>query len=512
MFSARVGRGARRGASPQEQASAALALRERKHKQETQPEWERCAADKPYFIQQYCQIYDATVRAWIPFDLWPEQRDALDTLMRERLVAILKARQLGLTWLCLGDALHEMLFHPVATISLFSRRDEESMYLLGDERLKGMYSRLPAWMRARQWPITSNSHTWQLSNGSIARSFPTSAGDSYTASYAFVDEADLVPDLGALMRAVKPTIDGGGRMVLLSRTNKSDPNSEFKATYRGAKAGENGWASVFLPWHVRPSRDEAWYAEQKRDIMSRTGAVDDLWEQYPATDTEALAPRTLDKRIPPAWLLQCYVEQEGITVPDAPAINGLIIYQAPRPGREYRGGLDPAEGNPTSDDSSVTFVDQETGEEVAVLAGKFQPSALAWYADKIGTWYNSASLLVERNNHGHAVLLWLDENSLLTILEGYDEKPGWLSSGKGKALLYSATADAFRDHDALVHNFTTWTQLASIEGNTLRAPVGELDDQADSFALATVARTLEGEVYQGAAGGERTAVQQYKPR
>ncbi len=492
-------------APPQVRAQAELELRRRRAKHEA--EWQRCKADRAYFIDTYCQIYDATAREWVPFTLWQAQRTTLDMLHAHRLTVVLKARQLGLSWLVLADALHDLLFSPAATVLLFSRRDDEATYLLGDERLKGMYARLPAWMQARQQVTKSNDHEWQLSTGSVARAFPTSAGDSYTATLAIVDEADLVPDLNRLMRAVKPTIDGGGRMVLVSRADKSEPMSEFKAIYRGAKTGANGWASVFLPWHVRPSRDAAWYEAQRRDIVSRTTALDDLHEQYPATDTEALAPRSLDKRIPAEWLEQCYRERESLSLPTgAPSIPGLRLYALPRPGRQYVVGGDPAEGNPTSDDSALTVADKLTGEEVAALAGKFQPSTFAAHIDSIGTYFNRASVLVERNNHGHAVLLWLRDHSKLERLKGWDEKEGWLSNSRGKALLYDGLADAFRDSDTLLHSFSTWTQLASIEGASLLAPAGLPDDEADSYALANVARSRTGRPMSAAVGGKRTQI------
>jgi len=157
--------------------------------------------------------------------------------------------------------------------------------------------------------------------------FPTTAGDSYTATLAVVDEADLCPDLDRLMRAVKPTIDGGGRMILLSRADKTKPLSPFKRIYQGARQGQNEWTAVFLPWHARPDRDAAWYEEQQQDIFSRTGAVDDLHEQYPATDAEALAPRTLDKRLPAAWLHRCYREQRPLAdlPPGAPSLPSLEV-------------------------------------------------------------------------------------------------------------------------------------------------------------------------------------------
>jgi hypothetical protein len=469
---------------------------------ETLDEVAKCFRSPAYFIGAYGRIYDATLREWIPFDLWPAQETTLQTISDEQLIIILKARQLGLTWLVLGFALWLMLFRPAAAVLLFSRRDTESIHLL-DERLKGMYARLPDWITAGIRITADSKHAWQLSNGSVAYAFPTTAGDSYTATLAIVDEADLVPDLDDLMTAVKPTIDGGGKMILLSRADKSRPESPFKKMYRAAKQRLSDWVAVFLPWHVRPSRDSAWYERQRRDIQARTGALDDLHEQYPATDVEALAPATLDKRIPPAWLLQCYealepLGDEELTALGAPALPNLRVYRPPKRGRRYVLGVDPAEGNPSSDASAVSVVDVETGEEAAVCAGRFQPDATAAYADELGHWYNRAQLMVERNNHGHAVLLWLKDNSKLKVLKGHDKRPGWLSNSKGKALMYATGANAFRDGDALIHDFTTYSQLSSIEGSTLRAPDDGPDDQADAYVLGQAGaqkRVVESRIY-----------------
>ena len=462
-----------------------------------------CFVHPDYFIDRYCEIYDATDREWIPFDLWPEQRDTLFTITDNRLVVILKARQLGQTWLVLAFALWLMLFHPEATVLLFSRRDDEAIHLL-DFRLKQMYKRLPDWMRDSLTIEMDSKHEWRLSNGSMAYAFPTTAGDSYTATLAIVDEADLVPNLNDLMTAVKPTIDGGGRMILLSRSDKSHPGSPFKRIYKAAKRELNDWSPVFLPWWVRPSRTQEWYETQKQDTLANTGALDNLHEQYPATDTEALAPATLDKRIPARWLEQCYDEIEPVEAHTGPALPGLRVYKLPEPGRSYVIGGDPAEGNPTSDESSLHVLDSITGEEVAGLGGKFQPDTFASYIDMVGKWYNHAAVLVERNNHGHAVLLWLGIYSPLPILLGEDGRVGWLSSARGKVMMYAQGASSFRNGDVIVHDFVTFDQLASIEGSTLRAPDEAPDDRADSFVIANVARS-----YVVALGGQVETQQDY---
>jgi hypothetical protein len=458
---------------------------------EIHEELARCKASLLHFVETHCQIYDATAGAWIPFLLWPEQRSALQAFQAYRLVVILKARQLGLSWLVLAFILWLLLFEPIATALVFSLLENSAQYLIGTERLRGMYKQLPPWMKLAS--PTDNAGLWLLANGSNVRAFSTNGGDSFTASLAMVDEADLVPDLNKLMRSVKPTIDGGGRMILLSRSNKKLPQSEFKAIYKAAKAGLNGWHAIFLPWYVRPSRTPEWYEQQKIDCLMRTGGFDDLWEQYPATDTEALAPAQLDKRIPFEWLQLCYAEALALDLrqlPNAPAIPGLRIFKAPEFGRRYAAGCDTAEGNPTSDDSTINLLDVDTGEQVAVVAGKFQPAVTGAYIRLLCLYYNQAPVMVERNNHGHAVLLWLRDNGgrEFTVLVGDDGKPGWLDNSRGKSLLYDAGAEAFRTRDTLVHDFTTFNQLATIEGGSLRAPDGEMDDLADVYCLSLLAR------------------------
>jgi len=457
----------------------------------------KCYGNPAYFVNRFCQIYNAASGDWEPFHLWPEQRTTLKMIDQHRLCVILKARQLGMSWLVLAYALWQMIFRPAATVLIFSRRDTEALYLLSTDRLRGMYSRLPQFMLGGHSFVIDSGHECAMQNGSSARAFPTSAGDSYTASLAIVDEADLVPDLNRLMRAVKPTIDNGGKMILVSRADKTTPESEFKRIYRAAHAHQNGWYSVFLPWYVHPERDQAWYEAQKVDIQSRTASLDDLFEQYPSSPGEALAPRSLDKRISPMWIEVCYEELTALDLYDAPSIPGLEIYIPPQlhggiPIR-YVIGADPAEGNPTSDDSALTVMDMATGEECAVLAGKYEPSTFGAHIAAISSYYWDAPAMIERNNHGHAVIQSVAEHAEhVQILRGEDGKLGWLSSSLGKKLLYTECADHFRQNaqsgTKILHSFASYTQLASIDGNKLRAPDGMHDDRADSFALAHVGR------------------------
>ncbi len=456
-------------------------------RKQLQVEVAKCRKSVAYFIRTYCFVEDPAAKEWIPFDLWPKQESTLATIHESKLTIILKARQLGLSWLVLGYALWTLLFQPNSSVLLFSRRDDEATSLLKD-RLLEMYKRLPEWMRTTK-VLKSNDHELRLSNGSWVKAFPTGTGDSYSASIAIIDEADLVPDLDKQLRSVKPTIDApGNKLILLSRPDKSRPDSPFKRIYGASKRGENSYTPVFLPWDARPDRDAAWYEDQRKDSLSRTGALDDLHEQYAATEAEALAARTQDKRVPGIFLADCYVDQKPLDDPTIPVIPGLKVFALPEPGRRYVIGADVAEGGASGDNSALEILDCDSGEEVASFAIKAEPSTFAGYIDQIGCYFNKARVLVERNNHGHAVLLWLRDNSSLIRICGRDGKSGYLTNSPGKAALYVGVVEVLQTKDCVLHDFSTFGELGSIEVSNLSAPSGQHDDRAVAFCLAVQAR------------------------
>lgn len=461
-----------------------------------QVEWLKCAQSPVYFAMHYTYIYNATRSEWVPFKLWPEQQGILRDLQGHRQAIILKARQLGISWLVIAFCLWTLLFEAPATVLLFSLRQVEAEELLW--RLRGMYRLLPEWMQAKS-VVRQNDSRWELSNGSSALSFPTSGGRSYTGTMVLVDEADFVPNLADFLNAVKPTTDAGGRLVLVSTSDKAKPLSTFKSVFRAAWRGLNTYKAIFLPWYARPDRDKAWYETIRADMRAQRGSDDDLHQEYPATPEEALAARTLDKRIPAHWVELCSAEATSLPAggrwqvaggAEVPSLPGLSVFRLPEPGQWYVIGADPAEGNPTSDESSATVLDVDTLEQVAVLSGKFQPAVFAAYVDALGVWYNHADVLPERNNHGHSFLLWMADNGRLQVLAGFDNKAGWLSNVKGKTLMYDKVADVCRDGLALIHDSETFIQLASIEASTLRAPEGMHDDRADAFGLAVAGALL----------------------
>ncbi len=450
--------------------------------------WLTYSQDPAAFVRACVYIYDATGQDWVKFDLWPTQVATLATMTTSRKLVVLKARQLGISWLSLSYAIWLMLFQSPATILLFSLREEESKELLW--RLRGMYDRLPPYLRARS--VThSNETRWILSNGSRALAFSTRSGRSYTGTLALVDEADFVPELSQFLNAVKPTIDAGGQLFLVSTSDKKRPISTFKNLFRAATQGTGDYRHIFLPWWTRPGRDEAWRTAVQAEMFAQRGTHDDFYAEYPASPEEALAAEQLDRRLPWEWVKRCTHSPQEVGVhpvdiahvPGTPPLHpltpspphplivpGLTVWEEPIPGRRYVIGADPAEGNPNSDESAACVLDAESWAQVAELTGKIEPSTFAAYLDELGRWYNGADVMVERNNHGHLLIRELQRLGNLRVLEGYDGRPGWLSNIKGKPLLYGLVADAVRAGVCTINGSETAAQLASIEASTLRAP------------------------------------------
>lgn len=459
-------------------------------------ELRRCMTNFPYFCNNHVQIYDSVDGGWIPFRLWP-CHIALTSIAESdhKFFLALKARQLGVSWWKWAHCLWKGLFRPVQTCLIFSAGEREAKEAVG-QRIMGMWERLPPEIQGA--PLAKKGvQEIQLANGSRFIAFPRNAGVSYTATEAIVDEADKgeTDDLAIVLKNVEPTIEAGGQLWLISTTEKSRPESTFKKICRAAMAKKNSYVPIFIPWQERPGRTQEWYDAKYAAEAATNGpeaAADYMAQEYPSTAAEALAATEKGRRIPSLWLNPCFKPMAQPDLKWTPAIPGLQIFALPardakRAPVRYVISGDPAEGNPNSDDSAAHVLRVDTGEEVAMFAGKLEPAVFAEYIAKLGDWYNSADIMVERNNHGHAVLLWLREHSGLIILDGHDDKPGWLTSEKGKSLLYATACDMFKNRELTVHSRRTFEQLSTIEGDTQRAPEGLHDDLAMSFVLGAQA-------------------------
>lgn len=247
-------------------------------------EWLASGADPAYFVDNFAIIDEPQGESisTLPFRLWYEQVQLLWDLLEVKRIIILKARQLGITWLCCAYALWLCIFHKGKTVLAFSQGQEEADEII--RRVKVMYERLPnAMLVLLPKLIKDNTSELKWGNGSRVKAFPATkkAGRSFTASLVLMDETAWMEWGEQLYTAVKPTVDNGGQLIVFSTANGED--NIFYRIWSEAEKGLNEFKAVFLPWSVHPKRNADWYAKTEREYPS--SAL--MRQEYPATPEEA---------------------------------------------------------------------------------------------------------------------------------------------------------------------------------------------------------------------------------
>lgn len=427
----------------------------------------------------------------MPFHLWPSQVKVMWDFMLHRLVLILKARQLGISWLCCAYALWLCLFHPGKVVLLFSKGQGEANELL--RRVKVLYERLPLWLQQAGPKLQKNNTTVMAwSNGSRIESHPATqnAGRSLTASLVILDECGFLQWATQLYTAMKPVIDGGGQLIVLSTANGIG-NLFHRLWSRTVKKLTN-FHSIFLPWWSRPGRTVEWYQQQVADADDPIKVL----QEYPATALEAFIASGR-VRFQGKWIERqvanlrepLHEKATPLALQDLP---GLRLFSLPKANRRYVLGCDVAEGKEGGDYSAAVLLDAETWEEVATLHGNWEPGAFAGYCLTLATAFD-AELAVERNNHGHAVLLALamanDGEGYHKLVCGPDGAAGWLTSTKSKPIMVALGAEVLRDGLATVRNAALLDELQVYQTNangSTSAPEDYHDDLTMAWLIALV--------------------------
>jgi hypothetical protein len=149
----------------------------------------------------------------------PYLRMVCETWQREKLLAIPKSRRMMLTWIMLALHLHLALFNPNAAIFIQSKKAEDSYYLLGDNRLMFLYRSLPKWMFDYGLPqATTRQGFINFSNGAMIKGIAQGPDQlrQYTATAVMCDEMAFWDAAETTWRALRPVMQGGGRVAMVS--------------------------------------------------------------------------------------------------------------------------------------------------------------------------------------------------------------------------------------------------------------------------------------------------------
>jgi hypothetical protein len=419
----------------------------------------RCKTDPSYFINNFILISDP-VYGKIAFRLWGYQRRILQKLIYHRLHIILKSRQLGITWLIGAYLLWVVLFYPAKVCMVLSIRDIEAKKVI--RRIRFMLKNLPDWLTDHVELVQDNVSVlilrhWDGTESKI-ESLPATedAGRSEAASIVFLDEWAIQRWQDEIMTAIKPTISAGGQFIGAS-TAKGFGNLFSRAweeAYQGEwdsnVEGTNGFVATFLPWSLRPDRDDAWYVRETKGMLPFNVA-----QEYPTTPDEAFI-QTGSCVFTQGLELKADVIQALplAAVPAEYRIGGMTVWQRPQRDHRYIVAADCAEGIPGQDYDAALVIDVVTCQQVAELHGYWPDNVYANKLAQLGYYYNTAIVAPERNNHGHSIIntLWHQLNyPKIYRHKDYDKekdktilKPGWLTSSKTKPIMIADLEEAIR--------------------------------------------------------------------
>jgi len=256
-------------------------------------EQDRIKVDAEYFIENYVYIEDRdSEQLAVLFHLWDGQKIALEAFENERLNIVLKARQLGLTWLTLAYAVWNMIFNAGFMIVALSKKDDDAKELV--RRTGFILRHMPEWLIRHKrdsagwqgitWEDTTSTITIHFPNGedSTLKSFTAApdSGRSFTANLVILDEWAFQQWAREIWTAAYPTINRptGGKLIGLSTIERG---SLFEDIWIKSKDGDNTFNRIFLGWDTDPRRTPEWYEQTKKDLGDATLA------EYPATEEEA---------------------------------------------------------------------------------------------------------------------------------------------------------------------------------------------------------------------------------
>lgn len=257
--------------------------------------WAACMESFPTFLRLVMiaeRRRDAsgvpTDGAAVRYERWPHLMQAAEDWQAGGHEVVLKARQLGFSWLAAAYALWVALRQPGAVVLLISQTQPDAVELM--RKVQFIYDHL----RVDRWVIPAtarcNTQDMEFIGGSAIRCVPSTSrgGRGFTATLVIVDEAAHHLFAQANWLAYAPTALDGGQILLISTAN--GPTGFFADRYRAAEAAPDGtFHARFIGALARPDRDEAWL---ERARASFEGIPAMFPQEYPLTPGDAFVQPT----------------------------------------------------------------------------------------------------------------------------------------------------------------------------------------------------------------------------
>lgn len=366
---------------------------------------------------------------------------------------VLKARQMGITtWIAARFFLRTVTMPGTTTLQVaHTRAAAESIFRI----VQRMWEELP--VELRRGPLRrSRANAGMMifpaldSEFRIASACDEGVGRGLTVHNLHCSEVsrwsgDAAETLAGLRAALAPD----GELVL-----ESTPNGAYGAFYDEWCAGTDvarsgGMVRHFLPWWLESAYRGA--AVQPRTLtteecglvarcgltMEQIGFRRGLEHSYGLLRAQEFAEdaESCFRASGSCCFDVAAIDGRAATVPaprETRANGALQMWLLPVAGKQYLLAVDSSGGGEEGDYGAVQVLERQTGLQCAELQRRLRPADLARAVAELAREYNGALVVVERNNHGAAVLAYLQTSERYERVWQDGRETGWLTSAASK--------------------------------------------------------------------------------
>jgi hypothetical protein len=431
------------------------------------------------------------VRGKIPFHLFPFQEKTLTGFKDNRFNIVLKSRQTGISTLCAGFSLWNMLFNSDFNILVIATKQEVAKNLVTKVRV--MHDLLPSWLKGGS--MEDNKLSLRLNNGSQIKAIASSpdAGRSEALSLLIFDEAAFIEDIDEIWVSAQSTLSTGGACIALSTPN--GVGNWFHKTWLDAEEGANPFNTIRLHWTVHPERDQTWRDEQEK-LLGQKKAAQECDCDFVSSGDTVIEPE----------LLMFYKETHCKEPIEKTGFDGnLWRWEYPAANGSYMVVADVARGD-GADYSACHVLDILNATQVAEYKGKIDTKDFGNFLVNLSTEYNDALLVVENSNIGWACiqqcidrdyknlfymskdLKYVDVENQMRNKYRADERgmvAGFSTTSKTRPLIVSKLDEYFREKSVTIRSNRLIDELFTFIFNNGRAEAmkGYNDDLTMAFSI-----------------------------
>jgi hypothetical protein len=436
--------------------------------QEIFKEYARCLTQPTYAIETYLETFDKTQEGFVPFRLFPRQKEIISAYEKHRFNIVTKPRQAGVSTTTAAYMSIKVGFadsENPENILIIANKQELAFEFLA--KIKDFLNQLPRWIWGHEYYgnpknegksifLTDSKKEIKLPNGSRVKAVATSkdALRGFTPTFLIMDEAAYIDNGAEVFGAALTALGTGGRATLISTPNGMD--ALYYKTYDQARNKKNSFNIVEMKWFedLRYNKDLSWIKgdevlkEYEFTFLSYTRMIEDGWKPTSTWYEEMCRGMNNDAKMIAQELDVSFIGSGGNVINEeyidfheknnvkqpkytAGLEQEIWIWEEPQEGHQYIMGVDVSRGD-GEDASTMVIIDFTTMEQVMEYQGKIQPDLLAQIVEEYGNLYKAYTVVDVTGGMGVSTVLKLLEFEYKRL--HYDSTSGKILSARQREL------------------------------------------------------------------------------